>query len=79
MAKSTSSSVLSLILGPTDSLFLDVIFSRGIGLSMEELHVMLPRVLEWLVRCMVLRRDIERFLSPCHPVGKKDPIEGFLR
>ena len=29
----------------------------------------LLRVLEWLVRCMMLRQDIERCLSPCHPLG----------
>ena len=39
---------------------------------MEELHVILPRVLLWLVRCMMLRRDIERCLSLCHPLRETD-------
>ena len=40
---------------------------------MEEFHVILPRVLEWLVRFMMLRQDIERCLSPCHSLGETDP------
>ena len=39
---------------------------------MAELHVILLRVLVWSVRCMMLRQDIERCLSPCHPLGEKD-------
>ena len=39
---------------------------------MAELHVILPRVLAWLVRCMMLRQGIERCLSPCHPPGETD-------
>ena len=30
---------------------------------MAEFHVILPRVLVWSVRCMILRRDIEFGLS----------------
>ena len=41
---------------------------------MEAIHVILPRVLEWLVRCMILRRDIKLCLSPCHLLGKKDQM-----
>ena len=37
---------------------------------MEELHVILLRVLVWLVRCIMLRQDIERCLSPCHLLGE---------
>ena len=33
---------------------------------MAELNVILPRVLEWLVQCMMLRRDIERSLPVIH-------------
>ena len=40
--------------------------------SMAELHVILLRVLVWSVRCMMLRQDIERCLSPCHPLGETD-------
>ena len=36
--------------------------------SMAEFNVILLRVLEWLVRCMMLRQDIERCLSPCHRI-----------
>ena len=39
---------------------------------MAELHVILLRVLVWSVRCMMLRQDIERCLSLCHPLGETD-------
>ena len=39
---------------------------------MAELHVILLRVLVWSVRCMMLRQDIERCLSPCHLPGETD-------
>ena len=39
---------------------------------MAERYVILLRVLVRLVRCMMLRQDIERCLSPCHPLGITD-------
>ena len=39
---------------------------------MAELHVILLRVLVWSVRCMMLRKDIERCLPPCNPLGETD-------
>ena len=34
--------------------------------------LILPRLLKWLFRCMMLRRDMERCLSPCRPPGETD-------
>ena len=42
---------------------------------MEELHVILPRVLEWLVRCMMLRQDINsKYMS-----GRSIPYSDYGR